>query len=219
MSNTDSFIDEVTEEVRQEQLWTMVRRYGWVAGVVVLGIVGGATWNEISKSRSAAAAQAAGDGIIAALESDDSAARLDALASARAAAGTDTGAANVLGFYEATEAAESGDTARAQDLYTAIAADGSLAQVYRDLATLKGAMLPGVDADTARSGFESIAAPGAAFRLLAEEQLATLDIAAGDTDAALTRLQDIIVDSEITPGQRARVLQLIEALGGSLETT
>jgi len=219
VSNTDSFIDEVTEEVRQEQLWTMVRRYGWIAGVVVIGIVGGATWNEISKSQAATAAQAAGDGIIAALESDDPQARVEALATARAQATAESGAANVLGFYEAAEAAEVGDIDRASRLYAEVAADTSLAQVYRDLATLKGASLAGVNADEARAALETIAAPGAAFRLLAEEQLASLDIAAGETDAAIERLQMIAVDSEITSAQRVRVLQLLEALGGSLETS
>ncbi|WP_039017043.1 hypothetical protein [Halocynthiibacter namhaensis] len=219
MSNTDSFIDEVTEEVRQEQLWTMVRRYGWVAALAVVGIVGGATWNEINKSNTAAAAQAAGDGIVAALENDDSALRADDLAAARASVDAQSGAANVLGFYEATETAEAGDTDRAAKLYAEIAANTSLAPVYRDLATFKGASLPGVDAAAARSAFESISAAGAPFRLLAEEQIAIQDMTAGDTEAALTRLQNIAIDSEVTPGQRSRVVQLIEILGGSLETT
>ncbi|MBI1494466.1 MULTISPECIES: hypothetical protein [Rhodobacterales] len=219
MSNTDSFIEEVTEEVRQEQLWTMVRRYGWIAGVAVIAIVGGATWNEIRKSQMETAAQAAGDGIILALETEDPQTRIQALSEARAAATSESGAANVLGFYEAAEAADAGDTARAATLYAEVAADSSLAQVYRDLAVLKGASLAGIDAVEARTSLESIAAPGAAFRLLAEEQLASLDLAAGETDAAIERLQNIAVDSEITSAQRVRVLQLLEALGGSLETT
>ncbi len=217
MSNTDSFIDEVTEEVRQEQLWKMVRRYGWIAAVAVVGIVGGATWNEVSKSRIETAAQAAGDGIIAALESEDSAERMASLVAARGSA--EAGAANVLGFYEATEAADAGDTARAATLYAEIAGDASLAQVYRDLATLKGAILPDIDVAQSRAALEGIATAGAPFRLLAEEQLAAHDMAAGDTAAALVRLQNIAIDSQVSPGQRTRVIQLIEVLGGSLETT
>ena len=46
MSNSDSFIDEVTEEVRKDRLFQLFRRYGWIAGVVIVLIVGGAAWNE-----------------------------------------------------------------------------------------------------------------------------------------------------------------------------
>ena len=44
MSNPDSFIDEVTEEVRRDRLFALFRKYGWIGLVVVLGIVGGAGW-------------------------------------------------------------------------------------------------------------------------------------------------------------------------------
>ena len=68
MSNTDSFIEEVTEEVRRDRLFGLFRKYGWIGGVVVLGIVGGAAWNEWSKARNEARAQAFGDAIIDALD-------------------------------------------------------------------------------------------------------------------------------------------------------
>ena len=41
MSETDSFIDEVNEEVRRDRLYAALRRYGWIAIVAVLAIVGG----------------------------------------------------------------------------------------------------------------------------------------------------------------------------------
>ena len=45
MSNPDSFIREVTEEVRRDRLYGYVRRYGWIAALLVLLVVGGAAWN------------------------------------------------------------------------------------------------------------------------------------------------------------------------------
>ena len=36
MSDTDSFIDEVTEEVKRDRLFAMMKRYGWIAVVIVL---------------------------------------------------------------------------------------------------------------------------------------------------------------------------------------
>ena len=36
MSNPDSFIDEVTEEVRRDRLFAMFRKYGWIGVAIVL---------------------------------------------------------------------------------------------------------------------------------------------------------------------------------------
>ena len=46
MSTPDSFIDEVTEEVRRDRLYALLRKYGWVGIAVVVAIVGWASWTE-----------------------------------------------------------------------------------------------------------------------------------------------------------------------------
>ena len=57
--------------------------------------------------------------------------------------------------------------------------------------------------------------PGVRLRLLAEEQLALLEIEAGETEAALTRFQAILNDAEATSGLQRRALQAMVALGGA----
>src|SRR6056297_2951729 len=79
MSDADSFIDEVTEEVRRDRMYLLLRRWGWIGVVVVLAVVGGAAWNEYRKAQETATAQALGDAILAALEADAPAQRADAL--------------------------------------------------------------------------------------------------------------------------------------------
>ena len=44
MSDTDSFIDEVNEEVRRDRFYFMLKRYGWIAVLAVILLVGGAAW-------------------------------------------------------------------------------------------------------------------------------------------------------------------------------
>ena len=57
---SDSFISEVSEEVRRDRLFAALRRYGWLIGGAVLLIVGGAAVNEWRKARQAPRAEAAG---------------------------------------------------------------------------------------------------------------------------------------------------------------
>ncbi|WP_128910577.1 tetratricopeptide repeat protein [Tropicibacter alexandrii] len=216
MSDTDSFIDEVTEEVRRDRLFAKFKRYGWIGVVIVLAIVGGTAYREYSKAQEAAQAQALGDSILSALETEDRAARIDALAGVDAPEG---GAQSVLTLLLASEEGAEGDDAAAVARLQALANDGTQPQIYRQIASFKAltrgaSFLP---LDERRAGFEALAVPGQPLRLLAEEQLALIEVEQGARDAALTRLQGIIADAEVTTGLRRRASQLIVALGGELE--
>jgi len=71
VSDTDSFINEVSEEVRRDALYGYLRRYGWIAILVVVLLVGGAAYNEYNKAQTTAASQDAGDQLLTALAQDD----------------------------------------------------------------------------------------------------------------------------------------------------
>ena len=75
-----------------------------------------------------------------------------------------------------------------------------------------------MSADDRRLQFEALAAPGKPLRLLAEEQLALIEIDAGETQAAIDRLQAILQDAEVTAALQDRASRLIVALGGTPET-
>lgn len=214
MSDTDSFIDEVTEEVRRDQLYAYLRRYGWIAVLAILLIVGGAAWNEYRKSRAEAEAQVLGDAIVAALAANETGARAEALAGI---APTTPGNGAVLQMMRSATEAESGQTEAAVQGLNRIASDGNLPEIYRQIAAFKALLLQSdtLSADDRRLQFTALAVPGKPLRLLAEEQLALIDIAEGETDAALTRLQAILQDAESTRPLQERVAQLIVALGGT----
>ncbi len=67
MADTDSFIDEVTEELRRDKLFMAFRRYGWIAVLAVLVLVGGAITRELLIAQNRATAEAVGDQMLAAL--------------------------------------------------------------------------------------------------------------------------------------------------------
>jgi hypothetical protein len=93
--------------------------------------------------------------------------------------------------------------------------NGDLDQMYRDILNFKRLTVAdsGIETDDRRMGFEQLATPGNPLRLLAEEQLALIDLAAGDGDAAVNRLSIILEDAELTQGLRQRAGQLMIALG------
>lgn len=214
MSDTDSFIDEVTEEVKRDKLFAQMRKYAPVAVLVVLALVGGTAWREYSHAQDRAAAEALGDAILAA---DDAEAEAKATALEQVAA-PNAGAAAVVAMLAAEAEAEAGDVQAAVDRLMAIAEDGTVEPIYTQLARFKALMLGTeiLSAEDRRAGFEQLAVAGQPLRLLAVEQLALIDIETGAQDAAIERLQGLMQDAEVTPGLRRRASQLIVALGGEL---
>lgn len=211
MSNTDSFIDEVTEEVRRDRLFALMRRYGWIAVLAILMLVGGAAWNEWRKAQDRAAAQALGDAMLAALASEDRNARADAL---NAIEVQNPQADAVIALLAAAEVAAADPEAAAERLL-AISDRSDVDAVYRNLATLKAVMLPGsgLDPETRRTRLNGLALSGGVLRLLAEEQLALIDLEVGNRDEAIARMTGIATDAEATTGLRRRVTQVMVALG------
>lgn len=117
-------------------------------------------------------------------------------------------------------AAEYGDDpAAARPLLEALAADTDQPQIYRDLAVMKLVLLPGdaLPPEERIALLEPLTTPGRAFRLLAQEQIVLAEVEAGDTEAAIARAKDVLVDDQVTQDLRRRLSQLIVALGGSLD--
>lgn len=216
MSDTDSFIDEVTEEVRRDRLFLLLRRWGWVGVLAVVLIVGGAAFNEFRKARATSQAENLGDAILGALAQNDSAERASDLASVDAVT---PGGDAVLNMLLSSSQIEAGSRQEAVDSLNAIAVHGDLPEIYRAIATFKALLLQTESLPVAdrRQQFEALATPGAPLRLLAEEQLALIEVSEGNVDAAIERLQAMRQDAEIGVDLQQRAAQMIVALGGEPE--
>jgi hypothetical protein len=214
LSDTDSFINEVNDEVRRDRLYGYLRRYGWIAILVVVLIVVGAAWSEYRKAQTRAQSEALGDAMLTALEANDSDDRVTALAAIEPGAPS---SAAVLRLMTAAEQADAGDNAAAVETLDTLSVDGDVPAIYRQIAqfkslTLQDGITPVADR---RQAFEAMAQPGNALRLLAIEQLALIDISEGDADAAIARYETIISDAEVTSDLQQRARQVIVALGGA----
>lgn len=214
MSNTESFIDEVNDEVRRDRLYGYFKRYGWIAVLIVLLIVGGAAWREYSASRDAAEAQREGDALLTALDGEDAAARAEALSGIE----TEGASSAVVRLLQAAAQQEAGEAAQAAETLQALASDDGAPPLYRDIAELKRAMVaPELTPEERQQILQPLSQPGEPFRLLALEQIALAQIAGNDTEGALETLRSITEDAAVTQGLRQRVQALIVALGGETD--
>ncbi len=206
MANTDSFIEEVNEELRRDRLFALFRKWGWIPILIILLIVGGAAYREYSISQERQAAQAFGDEVTAALDSDDPAAALADIA-------TDNPDAQVLlALLTAGQTTQEGDQAAAAAQLRTLADRADLPDRYRDLALLKAYLLDPQEPSQAMMVLEALSQPGRPYRPLAIEQQALLRVSLGETDQAIELLRLLEEDSQATPGLQQRASQLIVAL-------
>lgn len=210
MSNPESFIDEVTEEVRRDRLFAAFRKYGWIGVLLVVAVVGGSAYNEWSKARAEASAEAFGDALIDALDLGAPEDRRAALASIPA----EDGQKAILNLVLATDPAENRE--ESLKALAALEADSSQPQAYRDLATLRRVIVSGKDLSVQerRAALEPIAVAGRPFRPLALEQLAYLLLEEGKTDEATAAMTALTQDQQSPSSLRGRVDQMITVLGG-----
>jgi hypothetical protein len=212
VSETDSFIDEVTDAVRQDKLFAAFRKWGWIGGLVILGIVGGTGWNAYQQEQAQTKARSFGDQVMAAVKAKDTDAALAAIKPDGA------GRAAILKIMQGDQAESAGNSKAALGFYEAAAAEPGLPVSITQLAQLKAVIAAGPEMDSAKrdATLALLAKPGAPYRLLAIEQQAADKLASGDKDGAIALAKQILEDAGLTPGLQQRATELIVALGGTV---
>lgn len=138
----ETFLKEVDEELRREQINTFFTRYGWwlIGGVVlILVAVGGFLW---WKSRQAEAGQGAAENLLVVAEQVERNQMAPAKSGIDALAQSDIeGYRAAALFARATSQAQGGDSRAAIATLRQIGDDQSLDQVYRDAALVRRTQL------------------------------------------------------------------------------
>lgn len=209
-NQNDSFIDEVTEDLRRDRLFLLFRRFGWVALLAILAIVGGAAWREYARSQSEARAEAWGDAVLAAQKAADPVAALAAVDPLGA-----PGRQALAQMLAAGAEAEAGQHQKAADRLKAAAETVQDDPVIHDLALLKAVMAAGPAMDAAERDriLADLSKPGAPFELLALEQKAVALIGAGRTEDAVTLIGQIQQKDGLSQPLRSRLSEMKITLG------
>lgn len=215
-AQADTFIDEVSDELRKERLYALFRQYGPYGLAAIVAMVVAAAAFEWRQSASQSAAEDAGGALLTAESGSEDA---EAKAGAVLAAVEEGGARLVAELRAAELRRQAGDVAGAVALYKEIAARSDLDRKYRDLAAIKAVM---AEIDTGKpdallASIEPLTAPGRPFRVLALELQAAAHLRLGQTEAARRALGSALETEGAPQGLRTRAGQLLEALGGPLE--
>ncbi len=219
MSDRDAFIDEVTEEVRRDRMFSLWRRYGpYVIGAIVaiVAAAGVKTWfdqqAEIEAQRVGAALAAAAD-----TAPTEAAAALETLADQTGS----EGGAVLARLLAAGVLASEGKLGQAAAAYDKVAEDGAAEPLLRDFADFRAAMsrAPGLDPTARANLFQPIASGNGPFRLLAAEAEAMARLEAGERDTAISGLRAVLDDAAAPAGLRRRVEAVLTAIGVSPDAT
>ncbi|WP_405403082.1 tetratricopeptide repeat protein [Paracoccus sp. Ld10] len=210
-NQSDTFIDEVTEELRRDRLYGAMRRYGWIVVAVIVTVVGFTAWREYSNAQDRKTAEDWGDAVLAAEAEGDPAALL--AVDPRGSAGRQA-LTGLLAAGTATDA-----QAGVQALQGV--ADAQPDSVLGELAQLKLVMAQGAQMDAAERDaiLTRLSRAGAPFELLALEQKAVALIGAGRPEDAITLIRQIQDKDGLTEALRRRLSEMMIALGETPEPT
>ena len=208
MSESDSFIQEVSEEIRQDRMFKLWKRYGpFVIGAIVAIVAAAAVWNWLEHRAVLQAREAGGAFLAAELNAPDAQQAL--------LEEVEDEAELIAEFRLATSLVLNDQPGRAAEIYRGIAGRGDLPAAYRHLALLNAVKLETETAEAAAliDDLDPLVEPGAPYRPMALELRGVLRVQAGDVAAAREDLQAALSAPNATAETRSRVNELLAALG------
>ena len=210
MSNNESFIQEVSEEVRRDRLYRILKKWGWIGIAVIVALVGGASFNEWNKDSKMNSARNLGDRVLSAVSNKDP---IDLKEIETSNISQDIFIKNLLSAILLSDNKLDASKKALEEIRDL----PSITKTYRELNAFKLGLLVlkegNLTSDERFSVFEGLVEPGSPFRLLAKEQQALILIEQGKLELAIKALTEISVDSETTASLKRRVTQLRISLG------
>lgn len=211
----ESFLREVDEELRRDQLANLWRRYGrWFLisiGAFLIALAGFLYWAEQRKE----ALNQQSDRLARAVELLNTGDTEKALPELQALAGEGSDGVKALArLAEASQFVRANDTQKAISAYEAVAGDSSLAEPFRQFASFRAVQLQ-YDALTPEQAIEKLkplAQDGTPWFGPAGELLAVAYLDSGQPQLARALFEAIAGNAEVPPSVRARASQMMTML-------
>jgi len=217
--NSDGFIREVDEAVRQERwmaVWSQYGNYIIAATLaVIVGTAAGVGWQNYQGSQRAAEGKAFADA--AALLGEERSA--EAAVAFRALADQAGGGVAVAARLQAAEAEKQAGNREAKlAVLDDLASGGETGALYQRLASLlaKQESFGDVDADSLISELDQAATPDNPWRASLIELKAIAQMKAGRTEEARGTLEGLLADEGTPTNLQRRASELLNALGGPI---
>ena len=210
MSNNESFMQEVSEEVRKDRFYRILKKWGWVGIALIVALVGGASFNEWNKESKINSARNLGDRVLAAIASKDV---IDLKEIEIKNVSQDIFIKNLMSAILFSDDKLDASKKALEE----IGGIPEITKTYKDLNAFKLGLLllksGNLTGEERFDVFEVLVEPGSPFRSLAKEQQALILIEQGNIELAIKTLMEITDDSETTDTLRRRVAQLRISLG------
>ena len=214
--SSETFAREVDENLRRDRFQDFVRNYAkWVAAALVLFLVASGGWIYWQHRQEQAAADEseklhAAFKDIAAGQQQNVPQRLQELSRS----GNDAVRASAI-LTEAAVALEKNDRSKAIARYRALAADGGLPDIYRDVATIRGTALEfdTLSPDQVITRLEPLAKPGNPWFGSAGEMTAMAKLKQGKKAEAARLFAAVAADKQVPDSIRSRAVQIAGTLG------
>jgi len=216
--NDDSFIREVNEELRSDQVKGAWRRFGRyliaLAVLIVLGTIGYKVYEYWDDNQSSGT----GDKFIAAMKLADENKHAEALAALETLEKEGHGSYPILARLRAASVlAQKGDTAGAVAAFDVIGKDNAAPAAVRDAAKMRAGwlLIESGTYDQVSAQVEEMAVPGNAFRHSAREALGLAAYKAGNMSQARQWFQAIADDAQSPRNVANRAQMMLDNITAS----
>ena len=204
--------DEINEELKQDRMTAIWQRYGKYVIAFVVAVVAGVSltqgysyYLQQRDSRSA-------DVFFNAILSDDVAGTLEA-----ATDELSEGYFLLAEFRLASALVKNDQVAEAEQHYLSIAERDDIQQIYRDIALLLSVMQApkSTQVSALQTRLDPLISSASPLKGLALEQAAALDVRRGNRTAAIEKLNELVVLTDIPASLRRRASQILTVLDNS----
>ena len=206
MSENESFIDEVTEEVRRDKLYLLLKRYGWVPVIVIITVILTSIFIEIRNNAKVIEAENLGDLLASSLSGDK---EVKAILSNDISS---TPKSLIALLLEAKILENKLEYQTAIAAYETVLSREEIPTSLRDFVKFKLVLLVKDDPIGVKKLIGDLINPDGSFYLLALEQKVLIEIGEKRWNEAIANLNLILADPDVSQGMISRATQIKKAI-------